>query len=102
MELQSAILQMFHGVRGQSEHVPASEKYWQLLNAVRKSDDALREKLKISPELIELYEKVIDDLSLMHCELLDNYYCEGFRFGILMGLDVSGHSKSSYIQNGDG
>ena len=93
MEIESTILQMFHGVRGQSEHVTASKKYWQLLNEARKSDDAFREKLKISPDLIESYEKVIDDLNLMHCELLDNYYREGFRFGVLMGLDISGYSK---------
>ena len=86
METESAIIQMFHGVRGQIESVSLSKKCHELFKQCCESEQKLREKL--SPELLPLFEKIMGDIHDMYCEEIDNYYAEGFRLGCLIGMEV--------------
>ena len=62
-----------------------------------KHDDEIRSKLSEFPDLLKLYEKATDSLELLNCEAEDNYYLEGFRFGVLMGLDIAEDTKNEEI-----
>ena len=92
MEKDDAIMQIFHGIRGQQESVSLSEKYKALFNQSCESEKALREKL--SPELLPLLDEALDDIHNAYCEAVDNYYAEGFRFGCLLGFDVMKNFKN--------
>ena len=84
--MKSAIEQMCFGLRGTYESVRASEKYSQLMDKVCEFDDKLTEKLKYDKESAELFKDAIDEAS---CEECETFYKEGFRFGVLLGIDVS-------------
>ena len=60
--IKSAILQMYFGERGNCEQIPQSMKYRNLLD---------------------------DFLEQVNIESAQNHFSEGFRFGLLMGLDVA-------------
>ena len=85
---KSAIMQMFYGERGHCDLVPCSQEYFRLLNIAAENSNILKEKLKEFPDLLKLYEITNDSIEAMHCESVDNHYLEGFRFGLLMGIDV--------------
>ena len=74
--IKSAILQMYFGERGNCEQIPQSMKYRNLL------DDFLdSERL--------LYNAIASALEQVNIESAQNHFSEGFRFGLLMGLDVA-------------
>lgn len=84
----SPILQMFYGERGNHDTIPFREEYASLLEKVAHYDNNLREKLKETPELLELYQQTTDAIDAMHSNAMDDYFSEGFRFGVLLGMDI--------------
>ena len=86
----SPIMQMYYGRRGSYEKIPCSKEYFKLLEKVIENDDELREKLSAYPELLKLYKKTNESIEALHCESADNHFAEGFKFGVLMGLDIAG------------
>ena len=87
-------MQMFTGVRGNCYSVPCSSKYFELLEEVAKNDTEIRKELAKFPNMLALYEKTNNSIEAMYLESLENYYLEGFRFGALMGLDISSDNKT--------
>ena len=87
--MKSAIEQMCFGLRGTYESVKTSEKYSQLMDKVCQIDNKLTEKLKDDKEMIELYRQFKDAMDETACEECETFYKEGFRFGVLLGIDVS-------------
>lgn len=84
----SAIRQMFDNERGASSDIPSTEEEDDLVRKAMNLEIQLREKMAGNDELIALYEKTFDAFEDVHSESAFNHYAEGFRFGVLMGLDV--------------
>lgn len=94
MKRKSAIMQMHYCERGSYEDVPCSNEYFKLLDEYVKNDSEIRVKLSEFPNLLELYKKANDSLEILNCESEDNHYLEGFRFGVLIGLDIATDTKN--------
>ncbi len=93
MEKQkSSILQMFYGQRGNLDNVKCSSGYFDILDEVAKSYDMLCKKLRLQTELWELFLKYKESLEKLHVCEVDDYYAEGFKFGLLIGVEA-GESK---------
>jgi hypothetical protein len=89
---KSAIKEIFYGQRG-IEFVPQGEEYSAKLEALVLAEEEMEQKTKELPEWKALFEKVksaFEDLGVNEC---DAYYFEGFRLGVLVGLDVAGFIK---------
>ena len=87
--MKSAIDQMLYGLRGTYESVQASENYSRLMGKVCEIDNKLTQKLKEDKEAAELYKQFKDALDEVTSDENEIYYKEGFRFGVLLGIDVS-------------
>lgn len=87
--MKSAIEQMCAGLRGTYESVHTTEKYSQLMENVCQLDYKLTEKLKDDKEAAELYLQFKDALDETACEECETFYKEGFRFGVLLGIDIT-------------
>ena len=88
MKRQWAIREMFNGNRGRCDQIPMTEKYRQLLAEAEESEEAFLSALGKKERLIELYKKAKEDLEEIWSSECDSYYCEGFRFGVLLGMDI--------------
>lgn len=89
MKEYSAIQDMYYGRRGTSDYIENSQKYREVLTKYIEAMEELEAELKKSPNLLALYEKAEALNEEMQAESLDTHYCEGFRFGVLMGLDIA-------------
>lgn len=87
--MKSAIEEMCFGLRGTYESVRTSGKYSQLMDKVCEVDNKLTEKLKNDKAAEELYKQFKDAIDEASCEECETFYKEGFRFGVLLGLDIS-------------
>ena len=87
--IKSAILQMYFGERGYCEQIPQSMKYRNLLDDFLDSERLLYNAIASSPETVTLYDKAKEALEQVNIESAQNHFSEGFRFGLLMGLDVA-------------
>lgn len=97
MKRKSAIMQMHYHERGSYEDVPCSNEYFKLLDEYVKNDSEIRAKLSNFPDLLELYKKANDSFEILNFEDEDNHYLEGFRLGVLMGLDIAGDREKEKI-----
>ena len=88
MKRNSTIMKMYYGKCGNSECIPRSEEYSRLLDEVIENDNEIRKQLRKYSDLLALYEKTNNSINAMYAEAMNHYYFEGFRFGILMGIDV--------------
>lgn len=89
MEEYSAIQDMYCGRRGTNEYIKNSQRYQEILTEYIEAMEELEGELKKFPKLLALYERAEALHGEMHAESLDTHYCEGFRFGVLMGLDIA-------------
>ena len=93
MEKQkSAILQIFYGQRGDSEKVKCAPEQTEYLNKAIEYNNKLCEKLKSMPEVMELFTQYNDWTERAYALEVDAYYLEGFKFGLLVGVEA-GESK---------
>ena len=88
--MESVILQMFNKERGHYESVPLNEAYQEQADKLAALEEELREKLKGNPDLVALYEKVSEAFFAVASAVGDSHYVEGFKFGVLMGLEIAG------------
>lgn len=101
MKKQSAIKQVLNSLREIEASFKGSDEYYKLLDEVIKNENALLKKLE-SGDLIEQYEKTKESIGFMNCELIDNYYADGFRFGFLLALDIFKFTKRKINANKKG
>lgn len=82
---KSAIVDIFHGIRGHIETMPLPNDYF------NNSNDDLYDELKnkLTPELLSLHEKVVDIIHTDHCKETDFYFAQGFKLGLLIGLECA-------------
>ena len=88
MKMESAIRQMFFGNVGQKRLTKTTAEESELLKEVVRHETILREKLVDLPELLNLYDELSDSLDTLHSEELIEHYVEGFKFGLLVGLEI--------------
>lgn len=89
MKRNSIIKKLYLGKNPLYASVPYSKKYERLLEEAIKYEKLMRSSLEKYPEILSLYEKtneVIDDLNN---QTVDEFYMEGFRFGVLLGMDIA-------------
>lgn len=95
---KSPILQMFLEGRGTADDLVGStsalkEKAKEKRQEFSTLTQRFTEKLKENGELFDLYEELIIRLEEEYCSECDFHYSEGFRFGVLLGLDIAGFIK---------
>ena len=58
-------------------------------NFFSSADEALTKLLKAGSEEDRLYRQFKEHIDEAACEECESYYKEGFRFGVLLGLDIA-------------
>ena len=92
MKKKSVILQMLYGQRGGANNMKFIPETAPYIDIIDECFEKIKEKLEEIPEVWELflkYNKNIDSVQLL---TLDAHYLEGFKFGLLMGIEA-GESK---------
>lgn len=90
MEKYSAIREMYHGRRGDGQLIQSSEEYRQRASELVEIVEKLKEKLKDDKEGLELLDQIFWASAGLEAAAVDQHYCEGFSFGVLIGLEVAG------------
>lgn len=94
MRSNSVILDIFNGVREHRETMNMPQDVIRKnMNAVCDSYDELKENL--SPQLLNLFQKHVDSLEDNWSDELDFYFVEGFKLGLLIGIECMEESKDS-------
>ena len=89
MKSQSAIAQMYYGKRGNIDAVKSSNDYKNKVAVYNALEKELIKRLADFPELAELYKQVAKASDETHYADVFDFYVEGFRFGLLLGLDAA-------------
>lgn len=90
MEKYSAIREMYYGRRGDGQLIQPSEEYYQRADKHNEIVEKLKEKLKEDKEGLELLDQLFWASAGVEAAAVDQHYCEGFSFGVLMGLEIAG------------
>lgn len=93
MKYKSAIKAMFYEGRGMSDGVRMSERYKEIINKVVKSEEIFLDRIKDNRGAQEAYKELESQTQKLKCEEVASFYEEGFRFGVLLGLDIAGYIK---------
>lgn len=89
---KTAILQMFYGQRGDCEKVKCTPEYREYANKADGYYQQLLKKFESMPEILELFSDFNEWKERAHCQEIDANYQEGFKFGLLIGVEA-GESK---------
>lgn len=81
---KSVIKDIFHGVRGQMETMHNTTKEYNTLLS-DKYDQLIA---NMSPEILKYHKEFIDALESNQCDEIDFFFCEGFKLGLQIGLEV--------------
>lgn len=92
--MKSAIEQMCSGLRGTYESVQPTDKQSEIMSKVCETDNKLTELLKDDKEATELFNQFKDAIDEANSEECETFYKEGFRFGVLMGIDILNENNS--------
>ena len=90
MEKYSAIQDMFYGRRGDGQLIKPSEEYHEQAAKQFEIAEKLKEKLKEDEEGLELLDQLFWASAGAEAAAVDKHYCEGFSFGLLMGIEAAG------------
>ena len=95
---KSPILQMFVEGRGTADDLNEKNTVAREAAAKKRKEfselsRAFSEKVKSDPELSALYNELIISMEEGYDLECDYHYSEGFRFGVLLGLDIAGFIK---------
>lgn len=83
---KSVIKDIFYGFRGHRETMNMPKDIINdNMSIVCDTYDELKEK--ISPELLNLHQKLVDSLENEWSEEVDFYFAEGFKLGVLIGVE---------------
>ena len=88
MKKQSMIMEMFNGRRGRYDQIPMTDEYWELMHVAGEREEIFLAALGKREELIELFQKTKDGIEAMWSSECNSCFCEGFRCGVLLGLDI--------------
>ncbi|MDE6676834.1 MAG: hypothetical protein K2K12_03885 [Clostridia bacterium] len=85
----SAIKDMLNGKRGKFDQVELGAEYWECASLCSEKERSLCEKLEEYPELLRMYTELDDLEAKKNARLLEDYYAEGFSFGLSVGLETA-------------
>lgn len=85
----SAIKDLYYGERGDSELVEPSEKMRELFQRVNEQREGLEKLLENFQDIKIAFLNFLDTQEELRLTAMHDYYAEGFRFGVLLGLDVA-------------
>ena len=92
MKLKTPIMQMYYGELINPDCVAVNTKEHEgFLDELIKTDEEIQKLLKKDDTVYTLYKKAMDSLGGMMSEEIAVYYAEGFRAGILLGMDIAGY-----------
>ncbi len=83
---------MFYGQRVDSDKIKCAPEYYECLHNAIECNEKLCKKLKDIPEALELFNQYNDWTDRAYALEVDAYYAEGFKFGLLIGVEA-GESK---------
>lgn len=90
----SPILQMFLEGRGTIDSIGVIPKSYRLKESkYSELENFFQEKYKNFPKLMKLHNEIITELGGDISAESDYFYVQGFRFGVLLGLDIAGVIK---------
>lgn len=85
----SALEDLIYGNRGTLESTPTTKEYKALFSVVADNNEKMRELLASSPDLLAHFDSTIDSIVQADAQLGVDYFAEGLRFGILLGIDIA-------------
>jgi len=88
--MKSVIREMLRGKTGSFERIKNSPEYFELLDIAVKREAEFKAKLVKHNKLTELYSNASIAIDKLNCESEVSHYTEGFKFGLLLGLEVAG------------
>ncbi|MDE6398652.1 MAG: hypothetical protein K2L51_04965, partial [Clostridiales bacterium] len=62
--------------------------YWELLKVFTQLDEEMRALLASQTETLAKYDKTVEAVFAQEIELSELHYAEGFRFGMLLGMEI--------------
>lgn len=83
---------MFYGQRGKGDRVKCAPEYNEYSDKAEGYYQALCKKLESMPEALELLSNFREWQERMYIVEIDDNYLEGFKFGLLIGVEA-GESK---------
>ncbi len=91
---KSGIAQMFFEGRGMGESLELTKEYHRMLDVYIDLEEKFEKEFLKTKEASERYREVANSIHFLNCEECYCFYREGFRFGVLMGLDIAGLVKN--------
>ena len=86
--MKSAVKDIFYGIKGHMETIHLPKEHFVIEGeTLSKTYDELHEKL--SPDLLKLHQKFVDALEENYSEEVDFFYVEGFKLGLLIGIECA-------------
>ena len=93
-EYKSAIRQMFLEGRGEINSLGLMpDSFRRIDSKLGDLEELFAIKSKKFPDLGNLHKQIVDELCADNSLECDYHYIEGFRFGVLLGLDIAGLIK---------
>ena len=89
MKRNSVIEQLYRGNRPLYEGIPLSEETKRSVENFIRLDNEFRAKLKEYPDLLAMYQRTNKAMENMSSYDANDHYMEGFRFGVLLGIDIA-------------
>ena len=90
---KSGIRAIFFGERGNIESIKRSNEYNKIVKEVLELDNDFYSAIENDKKVLELYKKLSDKQDELCFEDSYLHFAEGFRLGVLIGLDVAGFVK---------
>lgn len=85
---KSAVMQMYYGEKGNFESVKGSPCEGELITVIEDNYKLLYDKIKSNDELLNLFNAYKNGLENLQIFETEKYYAEGFKFGLLMGVEA--------------
>ncbi len=83
---KSVIKDIFYGKKGYREVIQPPQKDMENLELICELEDKI--KSKFSPEQLDLHNKFVDAIEKNCCDEVDFYFVEGFKLGLLVGIEA--------------
>lgn len=95
MEKYSAIQQMILGHRGNIESVKYGKEHNKVFDKFCNKYEEFTQKYSDNPEIITLFNEVCDAADKEQAFAEEDLYIEGFRFGVLIGIDIMSENSKN-------
>lgn len=92
--MESFISKIFFGNCGMSEERYDLEEYKKYIDISIDCEQKLKAQIEKSPELLDLLIKCLDNYTYASAENCKSYYSNGFKFGFMLALEVTGALKT--------